>query len=240
MTIHENYNHLIKPEIEALKDEVESALSKVGPVADYLKGWRVFFSPLLEKPKVLFIGINPGAGEEGDDLEDDKDRLEYLQYFDYEAEAYREATYSLARETKAVFRSAGLFEALEKSAVKTNFFFLSTTTEKEVYKITDFLGRSKHHELLGDKVFAKAADWTRRLIELIEPEIIICEGKSTYNNVTDLALFQEYGEWQNWDNGLAYTTVLKQNLIIIGYSRRFSSIRNKEGLAKLLQQFLKR
>jgi len=49
-----------------------------------------------------------------------------------------------------------------------------------------FLGKSKNGNLLGDKVFTKSYEWTKKLIEIIEPEIIICEGKTAYEMLHQL------------------------------------------------------
>jgi uracil-DNA glycosylase len=239
MIVCEQYDQLIRPEIESLIKEVEAALPQDSVMREACKGWRVFFSPLISKPKILFIGINPGNGQEGMiDLDyHDKERLEYLQYWDDETQRYIESTYSLAKETKEAFKLAGLSEVLEESAVKTNFFFLSTVAEKDLYTLTTYLGRGKSEVLLGDKIFSKAYEWTRKLIEIIEPQIVICEGKTAYNNVTDL--FPVFGEWKDWEDNCAYTLVPTQNLAIIGYSRTFSNINNKPALASLLQRFIK-
>ena len=52
----------IKIEIQELLAEIESDenLSKI--LNKYYKGIQVLLSPLIYKPKFMFIGINPGAG----------------------------------------------------------------------------------------------------------------------------------------------------------------------------------
>lgn len=83
----------LKIEIEQLYTEVFKAVSDEPTIKDLLKGCKVFYSPLIYKPDVMFIGINPGPGEE--DVFDceyiDKGELEYLHY-----------DYDLAKETKLV------------------------------------------------------------------------------------------------------------------------------------------
>lgn len=198
MNIQEAYEGTIKPQIEALAKEVDQAIGDEGSAKELHQGWRVFFSPVIHKPKVLLIGINPGAGQAG---AKDFDFWDGSEMFEYTNPEY---SFALARETREAFAEAGLIEVLTSSTVKTNFFFLSTANEDDLYKITTHLGRStgKSQELLGDKIFHKSAQWTKELIALLQPEVIVCEGKTAYNNVTDL--FPEYGE-HAWDDDCGYT-----------------------------------
>lgn len=230
MNIQDKYEGTIKPQIEALAQEIDKATKGTDLFKEF--GWRVFFSPVFYKPKVMLIGINPGAGQ-GDNR--DFDFWDGSVMFEYTNPEY---SFALARETNEAFAQAGLTEVLKSSTVKTNYFFLSTTNEKDLYKITSHLGRSSDNakELLGDKVFRKSAEWTKELIELLQPEVIVCEGKGAYDNVTEL--FPDYGEYA-WDDDCGYTIIPGKNLTIIGYSRMISRIIDKPALAKLLKRFVK-
>jgi hypothetical protein len=234
--IQEKYDNEIKLGIKSFISEVENELLKDESIKGLFKGWRVFFSPLIHMPKVLFIGINPGNGQSGvTDLDYFKDssKLEYIEY-ENKSGSYIQSTYSLARETKEVFNEANLLEVLENSSVKINFFFLSTTSERDLYRLTDFLGRGG--EKIGEQLFRKSAEWTRQLIKLIEPEVVICEGRQAFKNVTDL--FKK-SEPESWANNCGYVKVKSnKELVILGYSRRWSRIRNKDELIKLLKRFL--
>lgn len=59
--IEQDYQEL-KNEIEAFVEDFrrDEYISRM--VDKYWKGIQVLFSPLVCKPKVMFIGINPGAG----------------------------------------------------------------------------------------------------------------------------------------------------------------------------------
>lgn len=232
MNIKTHYENTIKTEIEIMIQEVDSGIGNNDNIREYHQGWRVFFSPVIFKPKVLLIGINPGAGAAG---LIDIDFWDGSEMFEYTNPEY---SFALARETKAAFHEAGLDEVLATSTVKTNYFFLSTKKEKDLYEITSWLGRGAGtgKELLGDKLFRKSGEWTKSLIQLVQPEVIICEGKTAYENVA--GLFPEYGEY-DWANDCGYTIVPAENLIIIGYSRMISRIKNKSELAKLLKRFVK-
>lgn len=231
MNIQLQYEAKIRPEIEYFAEKVSIAIESNQFIKQYDKGWRVFFSPVVHKPKVLLISINPGAGQSGTK---DFGFWDGSEIFEYTNPEY---SFSLARETNAVFNQAGLAEVLKNSTVKTNYFFLSATYEKDLYRITDYLGRVVNEtiERLGELVFTKSAEWTRQLIKLIQPEVIVCEGKGAYDNV--ISLFHNFGEY-NWKEGCGYATVTDEKLVIIGYSRRFSIIRNKPALIELLKQFV--
>lgn len=245
MTVKEKYDQELKPDIKSFFDQIEIRLQD-GDIRDDIKssylGYRVFYSPLCHKPKVLFIGINPGSGQtcvkDSEYYADDRE-LEYLHYWDDNGEPHV-SNYTLATETKKVFEKAGLSSLLQ-SAVKTNFFFIITNNVTGLYKITDFLGRGydDNREIrLGEKIFKKAEEWTKKLIQFIEPELIICEGKSAFDNVTNLFLPIE--NKIIWKNDCAITSVPKYGLNIIGYKRNRSRIRNKEELTYLLKSFFRR
>jgi len=165
----------LKTEIEKLYLEVYKAVDNEPTIKTLLKGWKVLYSPLIYKPDVMFIGINPGPGEEGvfDCDYEGKGELEYL-YSDYD----------LANETKSVFEMVNKYDLLY-NAVKTNFYYVATSKADDIFKITDFLGRGDDTKL-GEQLLKYSWSWTKQLIEIIEPKLIICEGADAFRNVTDL------------------------------------------------------
>ena len=208
----------LKLEIEDFHSKILEPINSDEDISNLYKGWKVFYSPLIFRPDILFIGINPGNGEDGLDCEHyDKGELEYLTY-----------NYTLANETKTVFEMAGKSELLYNS-VKTNYYYIATTEKNDIFKITDFLGRGDK-EKLGEQLLLKAREWTMKLIEMIEPKIIICEGKEAFFNLTDLFI-----------SGISMTENVEETFIedlgikVIGYKRRRSYIIDKDGLSKVLQ-----
>ena len=94
MTTEQEYQKL-KSEVDTYMDKVYAALEKNEEMFAICKGWRIMYSPLIVNPTIMFIGINPGAGWEGIDLDHhDKIHLEYLDW-----------NYRLAKDTKDVFSS---------------------------------------------------------------------------------------------------------------------------------------
>lgn len=127
---------------------------------------KVFLSPFYSETKILFIGINPGEGEKINCVEE-SDKFEYLEY-----------DFKLARETREVFKIANKSHLLDENVVKTNFYYLVTKSEKDIYQFTDKLPKD-----LRDEFFLKSYEWTNWIVKLTNPKIIICEGKTAYENV---------------------------------------------------------
>lgn len=213
----ENSYSEIKIEIQELLAEIESDenLSKI--LNKYYKGIQVLLSPLIYKPKFMFIGINPGAGfynYEGRRVK----RLSPLEHMEYIGQDYK-----LATETRELLRLAGIPNSELNNSVKTNYYFLSTTNANDLFSLLSHL--KKH------KVYSKSKKWINKLIDIIEPEFIICEGKTVFDKLTkdrDCKVLEI-------DN--VYYTEFKK-IKVIGYKRIFSNILNKEKVAKVLKEKL--
>ena len=218
--ITESNYEILKMEMENFHSNMLKVINVEPGISSLYKAWKVFFSPLLYKPDVMFIGINPGNGEEGFDCEYcDKGELEYLY-----------VNYSLATETLKVFELANRFDLLYNS-VKTNYYYLATTGEGDIEKLAKYLGRG-NKEMLGERLLLNARTWTKKLIEITEPKLIICEGASAFTKVTDLFM-----------NGIKMIEDVEHIYVeeigasIIGYKRvRHSYIKDKEGLATILAE----
>lgn len=229
--VQEEYDGRIRPEIEALFAEVAAAVEANPAVQPLFKGWRVFFGPVIAQPKVLLIGINPGNGQAGiqdADFWGSDWEFEYTQY-----------NYPLARETREMFAAAGLADVLATTTVKTNYCFLSTTKATELEQLTDGLGRTADgQEDLGARVYRKSDEWTLRLIGLLNPQTVVCEGKIAYDWVR--RLFPAHSPDERWDKGqpCGYAAFPEQGLTLVGYSRSLIGIVNKPAAADLLRRLV--
>lgn len=228
--IEEEYRKLAE-EVKSFEVEVEQALQGNHEIRELYKGFRILYSNLIFRPTIMFIGINPGDwAKERCNSFDPEEKLEYINP--------EVNDYQLARQTVDLFKQINRLEILESNAIKTNFFYLATSREKDIYSITDSLGRGG--ELLGERIFKNAAKWTRKLIDISNPKIIICEGKISYSNV--LSLFDEDYEqengWNESNGNCGYAKLRNKDLVIVGYSRFRSYIRNKESLSLLLTELL--
>ena len=213
----ENQYSEMKLEIEGFLAEIENDKDLEKILEKYYKGIQVFLSRLIYKPKFMFIGINPGAGfynYEGKKVK----RLSPLESMEYIGQDYK-----LATETRELLRLAGIPISDSNNSVKTNYYFLSTTNANDLFSLLSHL--KKH------KVYNKSKNWINKLIDIIEPEFIICEGKTVFDK-----LVKDRDCKVSEIDGVFYTEIDK--IKVIGYKRIFSNILNKEKVAKVLKEKL--
>ena len=207
----------LKKEVEDYYEEVLTDEKLKSKTDKYYKGIQVLFSPLKIEPKIMFIGINPGAG-----------------YFNYKNELvkrfsplekmeYTYGKYRLAQQTRKLFKLADLKKEDLKNSVKSNCFFFATKNERELDQLLSHLKPTK--------VYNKSEKWINDLVSIIRPRIIICEGKSAFNrflkNKECVILENEgvlYAEWNE--------------IKIIGYERFFSNIIGINNVANKLKECL--
>ncbi len=207
------YNPLMK-EVSQYKCNLKSS-QHFDKIKDNYRGFQILYSPIRYRPDFMFIGINPGAGyfnSTGKNVS----RLEPENKMEY---AY--SNYPLANKTKELFEMAGLtLEDLKKS-IKSNFYFIATEKENHLNKMIKDLGMMDFEK--------KSREWNLRLINMINPKIIICEGKSAMIKVT------EHNQLHyKWDNDVAVANW--SETIVIGYKRMQSRILNKEELSKIIRK----
>lgn len=208
----------LKKEIEAFVEDFRSHEATEKNVEKYYKGVQVFFSPLIFKPKIMFIGINPGAG-----FYNWEKRL-VKRFSPLDNNEYYYSSYRLAQQTQKLFELSGLSKEELKGTVKTNCFFFASKNQKELYQMLSHL-KSKD-------VYSKSAKWTDQLVGLIQPEIIICEGKSAFDRFTE-----NKKESQMNTKNVFYTTY--EGIKILGYKRNFSNIAHIEEVASELKSCMK-
>lgn len=191
--------------------------------------------PTTLSPDVLFIGINPGNGDPNNTqtvkLSTTAQQITYIEYIDGE-----NPTYALARETLMVFEKAGYSRAefkklLQTKALKTNFYYIITNKQSSISRCLKALDPKRFGDFWGNSYH-----WTERLIRVLKPKVVICEGKSVYNEI--LAMNQPLLTLNHWENHCGYFEAGPEYPIVIGYSRKFSRILNKEGLAELIRRFV--
>jgi uracil-DNA glycosylase len=209
----------LKEEIEAFVEDFRSDEATEKKVDKYYKGVQVFFSPLIFQPRIMFIGINPGAG-----FYNWEKRL-VKRYSPLVNNEYYYSDYRLAKQTQKLFELSGLGKEELKNTVKINCFFFASKNQKELYQMLSHL-ESK-------EVYSKSARWTDQLVDLIQPEIIICEGKSAFDRfIENKDISSTIGTENFW-----YTTY--GNRKVLGYRRNFSNICKIEEVAKELKNCLK-
>lgn len=130
-------------------------------------GYAVFYGPLSFKPKLMLIGLNPGGGEDAcfDEESELKPRppSQKMEYVEIEE---TKDDYKLAIETRGLFKRIGFSEWLANS-VKLNLHFF----------------RSKKWTHLPKKERPLCLNIVKNIIEKLKPQILICEGMTTYDMV---------------------------------------------------------
>ena len=182
------------------------------------KGIQLYLSP-LQKADILFIGINPGAGYFNYENKKVK-RFNPLKNFEYVGQKYY-----LATQTKKVFYQM----KLEKdfiNAVKINHFPFATRDVNDLNFLLE-----KYDENL--KLYYLSKEFVLSTIKQVSPRLIICEGKSSFDrlkSILDLTVI-EYNE---------NTYVAKsENLVVIGYKRHLSYIKDKSELKNKIRTYYK-
>lgn len=231
MTALQFYTQEIRPEIEILQPLIVDRLRANSDIYSWYTGWKVWYSPVLDNPHVLFIGINPGPGENGSaDLEPDG-QLQYI----YDQSPH----WALKNDTLEVFDDAKIAAKVDlEDCVKTNYYYLGTKNfDSKFYELTMFLGNQGDRKGLGDIFLEKSKNWTRKLVYAMKPKLIICEGAAVFELLLKYALEEN----PNRTMGDVFLHQSKNlGIDIIGYKRQYgrAGIQNKELLVQVLNNCL--
>ena len=184
------------------------------------RGTSLWYSPIVENPEVMFLGINPGAGfynNNNHQLCHFFEPLKLMEYTDPKQD------YQLKWEWMYVFGEKGLnrLDVLSKS-VKTNFCYLATEDEAALKKLfTQIRGKLNiaPYEIFGN--------WTRQIIQQINPKLLICEGKDALEFLKSWSFKNEYKKEAPVDG-------LKKGLIgnikVLQVSRTYSTLKNTDSI----------
>ena len=182
------------------------------------KGIQLYFSP-LNRSEILFIGINPGIGYFNYHKRNVK-KLSPLEKFEYNGQKY-----ILATQTKRIFKDLELGK-LFSNAVKINQFPFATRDENDLKTLLD-----KYDS--DFKLYYLSKQFLVQTINTVEPKLIICEGKSSFDRLKKILQVDpiEYNE---------NTYVLKTDqFVAIGYKRHLSFIKDKEELKNKISYYYK-
>lgn len=213
MSIEEDYS-ILKEEISLYRKRIQEVIISGTEEESLCKGFAVWFSELKFQPTFLFIGINPGAGfyrEYGIKYRDtDLDPSDCFEYCEYGGK--------LAEDTIEVFSKLKLEEELLNS-VKTNIHYIVTNNQKELIRLQGLL-----IDKFGINLYEKAEQWTKKIIEIIQPKCILCEGA-----YSAMRLAEYYGVNFDWQNNIC-RFMIKEDTFVIGYKRTYATIMNKNEL----------
>jgi len=227
---YNNWEKQVQHSLEKLKTKLDqNSISK-----ELYNGFYIWDSKYRSNPEIMFIGINPGDGNPNNDksiVVKPEKQMSYLEYWD---EDEPNLTYTLARETINVFQKLGynqiqITDIFNNKSVKTNFYYVITKKENDIKKAFNTIENKGFNEY-----WVKSYKWTGELIDILKPKIIICEGKGVFDMIKD------YDDNINveWNSDCGFIE-RKDGIIVIGYSRIFSNIKNKTGVADLISKFWK-
>lgn len=227
MDINKNFFDLSE-EVANFRDAILDMISTNNDAKEFYRGCIMMYSSLIKNPPLLFIGINPGGGafnhrgilKDENDLKPN-DGFEYINAID-------DGDFDLARETREIFKMAGMYTLLEES-VKTNFYYFASDNEKQLWKFF-----STFDEETCQKFHSLAFKWSKQMIELIKPKVIICEGMTALKKVSEL-----YNIDIIKDESIGYFE-LSDNTLVFGYSRLYSKIKDKDLVSIFLKTKIKK
>lgn len=212
---------------EQLKDEVRAYDRKIVEVTGVdreisalYKGTQLLFSPVMINPTFLLMGINPGAGY----MNSCGERVEQIEPMD-ELE-YFSCNYTLAAETKIAFERAGLTELLKSSAVKSNVWYWATKDSTSLWNV---VGKLCSYDIPDPET--TAMEWTARLVSLLAPKVIICEGATALAELSKAIT----GKKKRMNGSTVLKTHIGEYTVIAYSRRRDSGIKDIDELASVLK-----
>lgn len=188
-------------------------------ISSLYKGCQLLFSPLLERPKILLVGFNPGGGYYNwhGRIVEEFQPLQALEYY--------LNTHSLGEQTKSLFWQAGREDDLQYHTVKTNYYYWATDNVADFTRLMKMLP-----EGLSREVFHMARVWTKKLIDVLQPEMIVAEGFKAYDELA--VLFPQKLQEERTESMRSFAT--PEGVRVLGYKRNQGNIVGKEEIAKAI------
>lgn len=223
MNMTPTYYSEISEEAFLMHQQILAAAKNNPEITSLYKGCQLLYSPLLERPKIILIGFNPGGGYYNwhGKIVEEFQPLQKLEYY--------LNTHPLGEQTKSLFRQAGREEDLQYSTVKTNFYYWATDNVADFNRLLRILP-----EELSKRIFHQARVWTKQLVVNLQPEMIVAEGFKAYNELA--VLFPEKLEEENYESIKSFVT--PEGVKVLGYKRNQGSIVGKEEIVKAINSLV--
>ena len=217
----------LKKEVKIVHNLIKEIAKQNEEIDNKFAGTQIMFSQLealdKNKPKILLLGINPGWGYW------QKNNVIVGKFDEQKELEYKDGEYDLAKNIKSFFIDYCKMEDLFKTNVlKSNFFYFATENFSEYKALTKKLLEIEEFKNCANSIlkqkeknplFCLAKRWTKALIEdIIKPDIIICDGKTTNENYLINAI-------KNDDCGFKINFDKDKSIFL---SRTFSTISNEE------------
>lgn len=139
-----------------------------GRYAGWEAGFSVFYSPILPKPRLLFVGANPGGGS--------KDFDPGKPWSIPEEHEYLSATWKLALRMRTLLAGCNP-DVLLPASVKTNLNFFRSSKQETL--LPDAPDRVK--ERLQTYCKAKVLE----IIRVLQPTVVLAEALGTYDELCE-------------------------------------------------------
>ena len=192
------------------------------------RGTSLWYSPIVENPEVMFLGINPGAVFYKNNNQTPCHFFEPLKIMEY---TDPKQDYQLKWEWMYVFGEKGLnrLDVLSKS-VKTNFCYLATEDEAALKKLfTQIRGK------LNITPYEVFGNWTHQIVQQINPMLLICEGKDSLEFLKNWSFKNEYKEIEN-SGDLRKGQI--SNIKVLQVSRTYSTLKNAAGIISEIEKLI--
>ena len=219
-----NYDEL-KTDVSNYNNQILKLCETEQEIGRLFLGMQILYSPLIIKPEILLIGINPGPGyfnQTNGCRIAQFEELKELEYLGYD--------YVMARETKEAFKQAGLSDILQTSVAKTNIYFLATRNVDDLASLTKQL---REKNILNPEL--QAIRWIKELLNIIKPKIIICEGAKALEKLSkfliDRTIYMDSKQTKVVEELAGYK--------VIAYSRTYSKFQNMDEFVEILKNEFK-
>lgn len=161
----------------------------------------------------MFIGINPGAGFYNGTGK------RVMNFCPLEKSEYETEEYNLQNDWVTIFGDKYEINNLELlfNSFKTNCSFFATKDSKSLTLL-----KSKLKKYFGNKIENKEKEWISKIIDYVDPKLIICEGFAAYNNLLNLISNKDI-KVNETEKGNVRCSYLNNYIPIVGFKRNISS-----------------
>lgn len=206
---------IIQKEVKTLADKIIKLTETDEQLKHLYKGTQIYMSPIQIKPEIMFLGINPGAGHYKHTNNTPSYKFEPQDKIDY-----IDGEYKLADDWKYVFNDEKInyIDAL-KYAFKTNCFYFATENSTDLQKLIRLSTK-----YLKNEIIESSKKWTKKMIELVSPKILICEGFTAFNYLKGfMGVELKICEEETIQAGKNCKCARINDIVVFGFARRMDS-----------------
>ena len=203
----------LSEEVKILSEQIVDICKKDEEINSLYLGTQIYFSPIKKETDLMFIGINPGAGFYNGTGK------RVMNFCPLEKSEYETEEYNLQNDWVTIFGDKYEINNLELlfNSFKTNCSFFATKDSKSLTLL-----KSKLKKYFGNKIENKEKEWISKIIDYVDPKLIICEGFAAYNNLLNLISNKDI-KVNETEKGNVRCSYLNNYIPIVGFKRNISS-----------------